>query len=45
VPKVFLESGNMRSAHDAALQTDSAWRARLAQVIAAALTLYLTSPA
>lgn len=45
VPKVFLESGNMRNPHDAGLQTDPAWRARLARVIAAALTLYLTGPA
>ncbi len=45
VPKVFLESGNMRNPHDAGLQTDPAWRERLARVIAAALTLYLTGPA
>ncbi len=45
VPKVFLESGNMRNPHDAGLQTDPAWRERLAHVIAAALTLYLTGPA
>jgi N-acetylmuramoyl-L-alanine amidase len=45
VPKVFLESGNMRNPHDAGLQTDPAWRDRLAHVIAAALTLYLTGPA
>ncbi len=41
VPKVFLESGNMQNPHDAALQTDPAWRGRLAHVIATALTGYL----
>jgi N-acetylmuramoyl-L-alanine amidase len=41
VPKVFLESGNMQNPHDAALQTDPAWRERLAHVIADALTRYL----
>ncbi|MGZ4173079.1 MAG: N-acetylmuramoyl-L-alanine amidase [Solirubrobacteraceae bacterium] len=41
VPKVFLESGNMQNPHDAALQTDPAWRGRLAHVIADVFTGYL----
>jgi N-acetylmuramoyl-L-alanine amidase len=44
VPKVFLENGNMQNPHDAALQTDAAWRERLAHVIADALTRYLERP-
>ena len=44
IPKVFLENGNMQNPHDAALQTDAAWRERLAHVIADALTRYLERP-
>jgi N-acetylmuramoyl-L-alanine amidase len=42
VPKVFLESGNMRNPGDASLQTSPVWRERLAHVIALALTTFVT---
>lgn len=34
VPKVFIECGNMRDSHDAALVTNGAWRQKAAQGIA-----------
>jgi N-acetylmuramoyl-L-alanine amidase len=43
VPKVFLESGNMRNPGDASLQTSPAWRERLAHVIAMALSTFVTA--
>jgi N-acetylmuramoyl-L-alanine amidase len=41
VPKVFIECGNMRNAHDAKSLTDPAWRQHAAQGIADALTAFL----
>ncbi|MEE4543717.1 N-acetylmuramoyl-L-alanine amidase [Streptomyces sp. V4-01] len=41
VPKVFIECGNMRNAHDAASLTDAAWRQHAAQGIADGLTAFL----
>ena len=42
VPKVFVESGNMRDATDAALLTDPEFRQRWAERIAAATTRFLS---
>lgn len=39
---VFLEAGNMRNTSDAALEETPRWRAQVAQVIAAALTAFLS---
>ncbi len=44
VPKVFIESGNMRNSADLALLEDPAWRARAATALADALTRFLTTP-
>ncbi|MEU5401780.1 N-acetylmuramoyl-L-alanine amidase [Streptomyces sp. NPDC005963] len=41
VPKVFIECGNMRDAHDAALLTSPRWRQLAAQGIAAGIQDYL----
>jgi len=41
VPKVFIECGNMRNAHDARALTDPAWRQHAAQGIADGLTAFL----
>jgi N-acetylmuramoyl-L-alanine amidase len=41
VPKVFIETGNMRNATDAALLTDAAFRQRAAEAIAAGLDAFL----
>jgi N-acetylmuramoyl-L-alanine amidase len=41
VPKVFIETGNMRNATDAALLTDAAFRQRAAEAIAAGLGAFL----
>lgn len=41
VPKVFIECGNMRNAHDAAEMTDPAWRQKAAAGIADGLTAFL----
>ncbi|MFI0939480.1 N-acetylmuramoyl-L-alanine amidase [Streptomyces sp. NPDC021020] len=41
VPKVFIECGNMRNAHDAAEMTDPAWRQKAAEGIADGLTAFL----
>jgi N-acetylmuramoyl-L-alanine amidase len=41
VPKVFIETGNMRSATDAALLADPAFRQRAAEAIAAGLDDFL----
>lgn len=41
VPKVFIECGNMRNAHDAKSLTDPAWRQHAAQGIADGLTNFL----
>jgi N-acetylmuramoyl-L-alanine amidase len=41
VPKVFIECGNMRNAHDAKSLTDAAWRQKAAQGIADGLTAFL----
>ncbi len=41
VPKVFIECGNMRNAHDAAALTNPAWRQHAAQGIADGLTAFL----
>lgn len=41
VPKVFIECGNMRNAHDAKSLTDPAWRQHAAQGIADGLTAFL----
>ena len=43
-PMVFVECGNMKNAHDAALEESSSWREQLAHVIAAALTTFLSKP-
>lgn len=45
VPKVFIETGNMRNSGDAKRMTDPQWRQQAAQGIADALTAYLTTPA
>jgi N-acetylmuramoyl-L-alanine amidase len=42
VPKVFIECGNMRNAHDAKALTDPAWRQDAAQGIVDGLTAFLT---
>ncbi|PDP87971.1 N-acetylmuramoyl-L-alanine amidase [Glycomyces fuscus] len=41
VPKVFLETGNMRNPEDAALMEDPAWREQAADAIARGLAFYL----
>lgn len=41
VPKVFIECGNMRNAHDAAALTNAAWRQHAAQGMADGLTAFL----
>jgi N-acetylmuramoyl-L-alanine amidase len=41
VPKVFLETGNMRNPEDAALMEDPAWREQAADAIAQGLAFYL----
>ncbi|MEW2518239.1 N-acetylmuramoyl-L-alanine amidase [Actinacidiphila alni] len=41
VPKVFIECGNMRNAHDAKSLTDPVWRQHAAQGIADGLTAFL----
>lgn len=41
VPKVFLETGNMRNPEDAALLEDPEWRERAADAIARGLAVYL----
>lgn len=41
VPKVFLETGNMRNPEDAALMEDPAWREQAADAIARGLASYL----
>ncbi|WP_328913325.1 MULTISPECIES: N-acetylmuramoyl-L-alanine amidase [unclassified Streptomyces] len=43
VPKVFIECGNMRNAHDAKALTDPAWRQKAAMGIADGLTTFLES--
>jgi N-acetylmuramoyl-L-alanine amidase len=43
VPKVFIETGNMRNATDAALLTTPSFRQREARALAAGLTTYLTT--
>lgn len=42
VPKVFVESGNMRDATDASLLTDPSFRQRLAERFNAAITRFLS---
>ncbi|WSS19762.1 N-acetylmuramoyl-L-alanine amidase [Streptomyces sp. NBC_01190] len=42
VPKVFIECGNMRNAHDAKALTDPAWRQKAARGIADGLTAFVT---
>ena len=42
-PATFLELGNMRNAHDAALQSSSSGRARIAAAVAAGILSYLAS--
>ena len=42
-PMVFVECGNMKNPHDAALEESPRWREQLAHVIAAALTTFLSS--
>ncbi|MDX6354068.1 MAG: N-acetylmuramoyl-L-alanine amidase [Streptomyces sp.] len=42
VPKVFIECGNMRNAHDAKALTNPAWRQEAAQGIVDGLTAFLT---
>ena len=42
VPKVFIETGNMRDAADAALLEDPGFRQRAAQALAAGLQAFLT---
>ncbi|MFE9427929.1 N-acetylmuramoyl-L-alanine amidase [Kitasatospora sp. NPDC006697] len=42
VPKVFIETGNMRNSGDAQRMTDPQWRQRAAQGIADAFTAFLT---
>ncbi|WP_026122756.1 N-acetylmuramoyl-L-alanine amidase [Nocardiopsis halotolerans] len=41
VPKVFLETGNMRNPEDAALMRDPAWREQAADAVAEGLASYL----
>jgi N-acetylmuramoyl-L-alanine amidase len=41
VPKVFIECGNMRNAHDAAALTNTAWRQQAAQGITDGITAFL----
>ncbi|SHL07725.1 N-acetylmuramoyl-L-alanine amidase [Actinacidiphila paucisporea] len=41
VPKVFIECGNMRNAHDAAALTNAAWRQQAARGIADGITAFL----
>jgi N-acetylmuramoyl-L-alanine amidase len=41
VPKVFIECGNMRNAHDAAALTNATWRQQAAQGIADGITAFL----
>ena len=43
VPKVFIETGNMRNATDAALLGDPGWRQRAASAIAFAIGAYLAA--
>jgi N-acetylmuramoyl-L-alanine amidase len=43
VPKVFIETGNMRNATDAALLADAAFRQQVAAGIAAGIEAYLAS--
>ena len=43
VPKVFIETGNMRNAEDAALLTDPAFRQLEAEAIMAGLVAYLSA--
>lgn len=43
VPKVFIESGNMRNADDAQLLHDAAFRVRVAEAIVASIVMYLVS--
>jgi N-acetylmuramoyl-L-alanine amidase len=45
VPKVFIETGNMRNATDAALLSSPAFRAREAAGLAAGLSAFLVGPA
>jgi N-acetylmuramoyl-L-alanine amidase len=40
-PTAFLELGNMRNSHDAALQSSAAGRARIAAAVAAGILAYL----
>ncbi len=42
VPKIFIETGNMRNKTDAAKLSDDAFRQRMAVAMAAGLTRYLT---
>ncbi|MFD8966649.1 N-acetylmuramoyl-L-alanine amidase [Streptomyces sp. NPDC059568] len=42
VPKVFIECGNMRDSHDAALLTDADWRQSAAQGMADGIMGFLT---
>ena len=42
VPKVFIETGNMRNATDAALLSDPSFRQRAAEAIAAGLAAYFS---
>jgi N-acetylmuramoyl-L-alanine amidase len=42
VPAIMLEAGNLRNADDAALLTDEAGRARVADALAAAVAAFLT---
>jgi N-acetylmuramoyl-L-alanine amidase len=42
VPKVFIETGNMRNATDAAMLTSASYRQTAAQALAAGLIAYLT---
>uniref|UniRef100_UPI0009A040F0 N-acetylmuramoyl-L-alanine amidase n=1 Tax=Streptomyces lushanensis TaxID=1434255 RepID=UPI0009A040F0 len=42
VPKVFVECGNMRDPHDAALLTDADWRQKAAQGMADGIRGFLT---
>jgi len=44
VPKVFVESGNMRSSEDAARLENAAWRARTALALADGVSRYLNQP-
>jgi N-acetylmuramoyl-L-alanine amidase len=41
VPKVFVETGNMRNAQDAALLESPRWRERAARALAAGLERFL----